>query len=69
MSELLLEKPILNSPYEMSVRHWEFDSSGQANPQISETRFRPEFITPIPKPRKHKSRVKKETLFSDEGLG
>ena len=49
------ERPILNSPYEYPLRHWELDEQGQPTQQILERRRRAEFITPIPKPRKRKS--------------
>jgi hypothetical protein len=48
------EKPILNSPYEYPVQHWELDAEGQPTQQIIEKRRSAEFITPIPKPRKRK---------------
>jgi type III restriction enzyme len=69
MSELFFEKPILNSPYELPIRHWELDPSGQPTQQIAETRRRAEFITPIPKPRKQKGGAKQDSLVFDEGLG
>jgi len=69
MSDLFFEKPILNSPYEIPIRHWELDPSGQPTQQISETRRRAEFITPIPKPRKQKGGAKQDSLVFDEGLG
>lgn len=69
MSDLFFEKPILNSPYEIPIRHWELDPSGQPTQQIAETRRRAEFITPIPKPRKQKGGGKQDSLVFDEGLG
>ena len=69
MSDLFFEKPILNSPYEMPIRHWELDPSGQPTQLVAETRRRAEFITPIPKPRKQKGAAKQDSLVFDEGLG
>ena len=51
MNQPFFERPILNSPYERPIRHWELDASGQPTQRIIETRRRAEFITPIPKPR------------------
>jgi hypothetical protein len=48
------DRPILNSPYECPRRHWELDEAGQPTQRIIESRRRAEFITPIPKPKKHK---------------
>ena len=69
MSDLFFEKPILNSPYEIPIRHWELDPSGQPTQQIANARRRAEFITPIPKPRKQKGGAKQDSLVFDEGLG
>jgi type III restriction enzyme len=51
MSDLFFEKPILNSPYEIPIRHWELDSSGQPTQQIIPSRRLAEFTVPIPKAR------------------
>ena len=69
MSDLFFEKPFLNSPYEMPIRHWELDPSGQPTQLVAETRRRAEFITPSPKPRKQKGAAKQDSLLFDEGLG
>ena len=55
MSDSFFDHPILNSPYEYPVRHWELDENGQPTQQIIERRRRAEFITPIPKPKKQKT--------------
>ena len=70
MDNRFFEQPILNSPYEYPVRHWELDSSGQPTQQILEKRRRAEFITPIPKPRKRKgTATDQQNLIFDEGKG
>ncbi len=67
------DHPILNSPYELRERHWEL-VEGQPTQKILETRRRPEFISPIPKPKKRKKAATQaaeqdEFLFKDaEGL-
>ena len=50
MDNRFFEKPVLNSPYEYPVRHWELDDDGQPTQRIIEKRRRAKFITPIPKP-------------------
>jgi type III restriction enzyme len=55
MSNPLFDHPILNSPYKYPVRHWELDEAGQPAQKIIETRRSAKFITPIPKPKKHKA--------------
>ncbi|MCI0537166.1 MAG: DEAD/DEAH box helicase family protein [Verrucomicrobiales bacterium] len=69
MSNAFFDHPILNSPYEYPVRHWELDSSGQPTQKIIETRRRAEFITPIPKPKKRKKSAAQEAFVFDEGKG
>ena len=69
MNNRFFEKPILNSPYEYPVRHWELDDDGQPTQQIIEHRRKAEFITPIPKPRKRKGSPKQLSLIFDEGKG
>lgn len=69
MENRFFEKPILNSPYKYSARHWELDASGQPTQQIIESRRRAEFITPIPKPRKRKGSAVQQAIIFDEGKG
>jgi type III restriction enzyme len=69
MSTAFFEHPILNSPYEYPVRHWELDESGQPTQQIAEFRRKAEFITPIPKPKKRKPKAGQTEIVFDEGKG
>jgi type III restriction enzyme len=69
MSNRFFEQPILNSPYEYPLKHWELDKEGQPTQQIIEARRKAEFITPIPKPKKRKASSKQEDLVFDEGKG
>lgn len=70
MTDLFFTRPILNSPYEYPAKHWELDDSGQPTQKIIEARRRAEFVTPIPKPRKRKSRKTGQSEFIfDEGHG
>jgi len=70
MTDQFFERPILNSPYDYPVRHWELDAQGQPTQQIAERRRRAEFITPIPKPKKRKGQaVQASLLLDDDGDG
>jgi len=69
MENRFFAQPILNSPYEYPVRHWELDAQGQPTQQIIERRRRVELITPIPKPKKRKGLIQQEELIFDEGKG
>ncbi len=69
MRNPFFERPILNSPYEYPLQHWELDEAGQPTQRIIETRRKAEFITPIPKPRKQKGKPKQQRLdLDDTGL-
>jgi type III restriction enzyme len=68
MSNPFFDHPILNSPYEYPIRHWELDEAGQPTQKIIETRRGAKFITPIPKPKKHKAAAQTGFVF-DEGAG
>src|SRR6266704_2450633 len=69
MDHGFFERPILNFPYEYPGRHWELDADGQPTGQIIEDRRKAKFITPIPKPKKHKRRAGQERMVFDEGAG
>jgi type III restriction enzyme len=69
MSNPFFEHPILNSPYEYPIRHWELDDQGQPTQRTIERRRRAEFITPIPKPRKRKGPAEQQQIIFDEGKG
>jgi type III restriction enzyme len=66
MSDVFFEKPILNSPYDYPGRHWQLEN-GQPTGVVVESRRRAEFITPIPKPKKHQPE-QAELLDETQGL-
>ncbi len=69
MDNRFFEQPILNSPYEYPLRHWEL-VDGQPTQQILDKRRRAEFITPIPKPKKRRAAAADQQGFVfDEGKG
>ena len=69
MDNRFFEHPVINSPYEYPMQHWELDDQGQPTQQIIERRRRAEFITPIPKPRKRKGSKAQQQMIFDEGKG
>jgi type III restriction enzyme len=69
MSEHFFERPILNSPYDFPVRHWELDADGQPTNRIIETRRRSELITPVPKPQKRRRAASQPGFVFDSGQG
>ncbi len=74
MSEDFFEKPILNSPYGYPARHWELDPDGQPTNRILERRRSADFVSPVPKPKKQKSKKAQqmglvfEGGFTDDGV-
>lgn len=69
MNNLFFEKPILNSPYKYPEQYWELDEQGQPTQKIINRRRQADFITPIPKPRKHKAKAEQVKMVFDEGKG
>ena len=68
MSNPFFDHPILNSPYNYPVRHWELDSTGQPTQKIIDARRQAEFVSPIPKPKKRRAKpsTQQELAFQDE---
>lgn len=69
MSNPFFDHPILNSPYEHPLRHWELDEAGQPTQRVIETRRSAKFVTPIPKPKKRKPAASQKGFVFDEGKG
>ena len=69
MDNRFFEHPVINSPYEYPMQHWELDGQGQPTQEIIKRRRRAEFITPIPKPRKRKGSNAQQQMIFDEGKG
>ncbi len=55
MDNPFFARPILNSPYEYPLRHWELDSQGQPTQNIITARRHAKFHMPIPKPKKRRA--------------
>ena len=49
MNNQFFERPILNSPYDYPLRHWQLDEKGQPTQRVLDSRRTAEFFTPIPK--------------------
>jgi hypothetical protein len=64
MTDAFFARPILNSLYAYPNRHWELDKDGQPTNRIIETRRHSDLITPVPKPRKRRT---KRQAKSDQG--
>jgi type III restriction enzyme len=51
MSQVVIENPIINSPFEEPARHFKFDDEGITNVQVEGRRTSSNFV-PIAKPKK-----------------
>src|ERR1700680_1748805 len=69
MDNHFFERPILNSPYEYPTQYWELDEHGQPTQRIIESRRTAQFITPIPKPRKHKAASDQQRIVFGDAAG
>jgi hypothetical protein len=67
MDNRFFDRPILNSPYGYPGRHWQLDAQGQPTGDIIEKRRTAQFITPVPKPKKHKRRAGQERSWTPSG--
>jgi type III restriction enzyme len=69
IEQSFFERPILNSPYLASSRHWELDKDGQPTHLIVASRRHAEFISPIPKPRLRKGQGRQSSLALQDEVG
>jgi len=69
LENAFFKSPILNSPYEYPARHWELDDKGQPTQRILDSRRDTRYISPIPRPRKQKSKPDQKGLTFGEGAG
>lgn len=67
MSDQFFNSPILNSPYEEPVRHWELDDAGQPTSVIVPYRRKSALVSPIPKAKKVRGKAAVQPdLLADE---
>lgn len=70
MAESFFDRPILNSPYELPKLHHALDEDGQPLDVPPIQGRRPsKLITPVPKPRKKKTKAEQGTLVFDDEAG
>ena len=69
MRERFFEDPILNSPFERPLKHWELDKDGIQTQQIVKRCRKTRLITPIPKPKKRGGKEEQRDLeFEVQGV-
>ena len=67
MSQVVIENPIINSPFEEPTRHFRFTEDGITNEIIEKRRFSSYFI-PIPKPKKKGKQLSFETEWTQNRI-
>jgi type III restriction enzyme len=65
MSDSFFTAPIINSPYELPAYHWELDGERQPTGRKIPGRRPPDFVTPVPKPRKQGGKGQKELQLDE----
>ena len=65
MTTIVIDNPILNSPFAEPARHWLLDQQGIPNGAVGQGRRRSEFVVPVPPPR-HQTQA---TLDLDDEYG
>jgi type III restriction enzyme len=64
MSQVVIENPIINSPFEEPTRHFKFDDEGITNEQVDGRRTSSYFV-PIARPRKSNGGAKQEVFDTE----
>jgi len=67
MKHVVIENPVLNSPFDVPQRHFKFDDEGITN-EIVEARRISSYFIPIPKPKKHGKQLRFETEWVEERI-
>jgi type III restriction enzyme len=67
MKQVVIENPVLNSPFEAPHRHFRFDDEGITN-QIVEARRISSYFIPVPRPKKRGKQLRFETEWSEERI-
>ena len=67
MKQVVIENPVLNSPFEAPQRHFKFDDEGITN-EIVEARRISSYLIPVPRPKKRGKQLRFETEWTEERI-
>lgn len=67
MKQIVIENPVLNSPFEEPTRHFRFSDEGITN-EIVESRRVSAYFIPIPKPKKKGAQLAFDTEWTEDRL-
>ena len=62
---VIIENPVINSPFEEPTRHFKFSDDGITN-EIVERRRRSSYFIPVPRPRKQGAQLELEELWTTD---
>ncbi|MBI4557327.1 MAG: DEAD/DEAH box helicase family protein, partial [Candidatus Hydrogenedentes bacterium] len=68
MAQVVIEKPVINSPYSEPTRHFKFTDDGITNEIIEGKRRVSSYFVPIPRPRKRSRQLTLETEWTEDRL-
>jgi type III restriction enzyme len=66
LSETFFQSPILNTPYEEPLYHWELDADGQPTSHVVARRRQSALVSPIPQARKIRGDAVQASFLADE---
>ncbi len=67
MRQVVIENPVLNSPYTEPTRHFRFDEDGITDDIVHSRRVSSYFI-PVPRPRKRGKQMVLDTEWTEERI-
>lgn len=67
MSDVIIENPVINSPYKEPTRHFKFTDEGISN-EIEESRRVSSYFMPIPRVRKQKDQLEFDTEWTQDRI-
>jgi type III restriction enzyme len=65
MSDVVIDNPIINSPYRAPTRHFEFDRDGITD-RVVDGRRPSSFFVPVPRPRKRGQQLELPVFTQDD---
>jgi len=67
MKQVIIENPVLNSPFEVPQRHFKFDDEGITN-EVVESRRNSAYFIPIAKPKMQGKQLRLDTGWTEERI-
>ena len=68
MKQVVIENPVLNSPYAEPLRHFEFDNEGITDRIAEGKRRSSSYFVPVPPPKKKGKQATQATLWTEDRI-